>query len=225
MRSQSGGDPRGETAARDPLRATPKQRGGVTGKGFLPGRSGNEGGRPAGDGLMRKRLLESFRQNEAQAMAAMARRWGNPKYVQDMIELLARLQGELNKEAGDGERARGSHHFGQQRPSPAQPSGVPRGGDEAGARATPTPSRGRFPVAGLTKAEPLDVLVPGRPEMPRDVRQEVSPLLGAGPRTYEPTPRPIVSSGGLLLLQSHPHEHLCDLRQTGPHCHQDDSPL
>lgn len=102
MRSQSGGDPRGETAARDPLRATPKQRGGVTGKGFLPGRSGNEGGRPAGDGLMRKRLLESFRQNEAQAMAAMARRWGNPKYVQDMIELLARLQGELNKEAGDG---------------------------------------------------------------------------------------------------------------------------
>jgi hypothetical protein len=28
------------------LRATPKQRGGVTGKGFLPGQSGNAGGRP-----------------------------------------------------------------------------------------------------------------------------------------------------------------------------------
>jgi hypothetical protein len=28
------------------LRTTPKQRGGVTGKGFLPGRSGNAGGRP-----------------------------------------------------------------------------------------------------------------------------------------------------------------------------------
>ena len=28
------------------MRTTPKQRGGVTGKGFLPGRSGNAGGRP-----------------------------------------------------------------------------------------------------------------------------------------------------------------------------------
>src|SRR2546426_12678444 len=28
------------------LRTTPKQRGGVTGKGFLPGHSGNAGGRP-----------------------------------------------------------------------------------------------------------------------------------------------------------------------------------
>ena len=30
------------------MRATPKQRGGVTGKGFLPGHSGNAGGRPKG---------------------------------------------------------------------------------------------------------------------------------------------------------------------------------
>ena len=30
---------------------------------------------------MRKRLLESFQQNEAAAMAAMARRWGNPRSV------------------------------------------------------------------------------------------------------------------------------------------------
>jgi hypothetical protein len=82
------------------LRTTAKQRGGVTGKGFLPGRSGNEGGRPAGGGLMRKRLLESFHQNEPQAMAALARRWGSPKYVQDMLELLARLGGELSKDVG-----------------------------------------------------------------------------------------------------------------------------
>jgi hypothetical protein len=52
---------------------------------------------------MRKRLLESFQQNEA---AAMARRWGNPRYVQDMWELLAKLEGELGKDVANGE-ARG----------------------------------------------------------------------------------------------------------------------
>ena len=31
-------------------------------------------------------------------MAALARRWGSPKDVQDMIELLAKLEGELGKE-------------------------------------------------------------------------------------------------------------------------------
>jgi len=31
------------------FRTTPKQRGGVTGKGFLPGQSGNPGGRPRGE--------------------------------------------------------------------------------------------------------------------------------------------------------------------------------
>ena len=52
---------------------------------------------------MRKRLLESFQQNEAAAMAAMARRWGNPRYVQDMWELLAKLEGELTKDVAKGE--------------------------------------------------------------------------------------------------------------------------
>jgi hypothetical protein len=52
---------------------------------------------------MRKRLLESFHQNEAAAMAAMARRWGNPRYVQDMWELLAKLEGELSKDVANGE--------------------------------------------------------------------------------------------------------------------------
>jgi hypothetical protein len=55
---------------------------------------------------MRKRLLESFQQNEAAAMAAMARRWGNPRTVQDMWELLAKLEGELGKDVANGE-ARG----------------------------------------------------------------------------------------------------------------------
>jgi hypothetical protein len=53
---------------------------------------------------MRRCLRKSFEENEAQAMAALARRWGSTKHVQDMVELLAKLEGELTKEAGDGAR-------------------------------------------------------------------------------------------------------------------------
>ena len=94
----------GEARASTRLRTTGKQRGGITGKGFLPGRSGNAGGRPGGEALMRRCLRKSFEENEAQAMAALARRWGSTKHVQDMVELLAKLEGELTKEAGDGAR-------------------------------------------------------------------------------------------------------------------------
>lgn len=48
---------------------------------------------------MRRRLRQSFEENEAQAMAALARRWGSTKHVHDMVELLAKLEGELNKDA------------------------------------------------------------------------------------------------------------------------------
>jgi hypothetical protein len=71
---------------------------------YKPGESGNLNGRPQGDGLMRKRLMKSFLANEKAAMAAMARRWGSTKHVQDMWELLAKLEGEMTKEAGDGTR-------------------------------------------------------------------------------------------------------------------------
>jgi hypothetical protein len=50
---------------------------------------------------MRKRLMKSFLANEKQAMAAMARRWASPRYVQDMWELLAKLEGEMSKDAAD----------------------------------------------------------------------------------------------------------------------------
>jgi len=82
-----------------PLGSTPKQRGGVTGKGFVPGISGNPAGRARGDALMRRTLMQSFKANQKEALAAMARRWGNPRYVQDMWELLAKLEGELSKDA------------------------------------------------------------------------------------------------------------------------------
>jgi hypothetical protein len=39
-----------------PLKTTEKQRGGVTGRGFLPGQSGNPGGRPRSE----KKLLEAM---------------------------------------------------------------------------------------------------------------------------------------------------------------------
>jgi hypothetical protein len=50
---------------------------------------------------MRRRLRQSFEENEAQAMAAMARRWASTRHVQDMWELLAKLEGELSKDAGE----------------------------------------------------------------------------------------------------------------------------
>ena len=43
--------------------------------------------------------MQSFKANQKEALAAMARRWGNPRYVQDMWELLAKLEGELSKDA------------------------------------------------------------------------------------------------------------------------------
>jgi hypothetical protein len=40
-----------------------------------------------------------FLANEKEAMAAMARRWASTRYVQDMWKLLAKLEGELSKDA------------------------------------------------------------------------------------------------------------------------------
>lgn len=87
-----------------PLVTTGKQPGGITGKGFLPGRSGNAAGRPAGDARMRGLMNETLRLSRKDAVAALRRRWASPRYVQDMVELLARLEGELNKDGADGSR-------------------------------------------------------------------------------------------------------------------------
>ena len=68
---------------------------------YKPGQSGNLAGRPQGNALMRKRLMKSFLTNEKQAMAAMARRWASTRYVQDMWELLAKLEGEMTRDGTD----------------------------------------------------------------------------------------------------------------------------
>jgi hypothetical protein len=38
----------------------------------------------------------------AEALAAFRRRWASTRYCQDMAELLAKLEGELNREGADG---------------------------------------------------------------------------------------------------------------------------
>jgi hypothetical protein len=87
-----------------PLVSTGKQHGGITGKGFLPGRSGNAKGRPVGDARMRGLMAESFRLSRKEAVRALRARWSSTKYVQDMVELYAKLEGELSKDAQEGAR-------------------------------------------------------------------------------------------------------------------------
>jgi len=53
---------------------------------------------------MRGLMAESFDLSRKDALAAMRRRWGSTRHVQDMVELFAKLEGELTKEAGEGAR-------------------------------------------------------------------------------------------------------------------------
>ena len=69
---------------------------------FKPGISGNLSGRPQGDALMRKLLDESFRLSRREAIAALHRRWASTCHVQAMLEIKARLDGEVSKDATQG---------------------------------------------------------------------------------------------------------------------------
>jgi len=97
-------------ARRRRLRPTPGNRRGTggtlppEGTRFQPGVSGNYSGRPAGDGLVRKLILEAFKQSRGKALEAIRRRLENPKTVQDVLELLARLEGELARDVTPGAR-------------------------------------------------------------------------------------------------------------------------
>jgi len=89
---------------RPPRTSTPGNRRGTGGTRppaatrFRPGISGNYSGRPAGDGLVRKLILEAFKASRADALHAIQVRLKSPKYVQDVLELLARLEGELHRD-------------------------------------------------------------------------------------------------------------------------------
>ena len=118
-----------------PLRTTAKQRGGVTGKGFLPGRSGNAGDRPGGDGLMRKRLLASFHQNEAAAMAAMAR-VGQSALRAGHVETAGQARGRAHQGRGQGRSPSDPVYPGDDRRGPPPGSRrLPRRGGETDYRA------------------------------------------------------------------------------------------
>jgi hypothetical protein len=53
---------------------------------------------------MRRLLDESFRLSRKEAIAALRRRWASTRYVQDMLEIKARLDGELTKDGTEATR-------------------------------------------------------------------------------------------------------------------------
>jgi hypothetical protein len=68
---------------------------------FKPGVSGNWNGRPQGDRRVRGIILEALNLSRRKAVEAMQRRLESVKYVQDVLELLAKLEGEMSKDAAD----------------------------------------------------------------------------------------------------------------------------
>jgi len=49
-------------------------------------------------------MTESLRLSRKEAIRALHARWASVRYVQDMVELLAKLEGELSKDAQEGAR-------------------------------------------------------------------------------------------------------------------------
>jgi hypothetical protein len=70
---------------------------------------------------MRGLMAESFNLSRKEALEAMRRRWGSTRHVQDMVELYAKLEGELTKEAGEGARGVSVIILANQGPSPLDP--------------------------------------------------------------------------------------------------------
>lgn len=53
---------------------------------------------------MRRLMLKTLAMSKREAIAALCRRWKSTQHVQGMVELLAKLEGEFTKDAGDGHR-------------------------------------------------------------------------------------------------------------------------
>jgi hypothetical protein len=83
--------------------------------------SGNPSGRPQGDGRVKGIILEALNVSRPKAVLAMQRRLESPRYVQDVLELLARLEGELTRDATQGGRGVSLIIFNNQGKRPLDP--------------------------------------------------------------------------------------------------------
>jgi len=88
---------------------------------WTPGQSGPPSGRPQGDARMRRLMLKTLEMSNKEAIAALCRRWRSTKHVQDMVELLARLEGEMNKDGHADSRGISLLILNNQGPQPLAP--------------------------------------------------------------------------------------------------------
>jgi hypothetical protein len=70
---------------------------------------------------MRHLMLKTLSMSEKEAVGGLCRRWGSTKHVQDMVEFLAKLEGEMTKESGEGARGVSVIILANQGASPLDP--------------------------------------------------------------------------------------------------------
>jgi hypothetical protein len=80
-----------------PLKTTKKQPGGVTGKGFLPGRSGNPGGRPRSERKLLERLYGEDGEKVYQRLELLRNHPATPVRLKAQIDffIIERFHGRL----------------------------------------------------------------------------------------------------------------------------------
>ncbi len=83
----------------DTLRTTAKQRGGVTGKGFMPGISGNPGGRPRSERALLQTLHGEDGAAVYQRLEELRKQAGTPAKLKAQIDffIIERLHGRAQQ--------------------------------------------------------------------------------------------------------------------------------
>jgi hypothetical protein len=81
------------------LKTTPKQRGGVTGRGFLPGQSGNPGGRPRSERTLLERLYGEDGEQVYQRLEALRQHPKTPAKLKAQIDffIIERFHGRAQQ--------------------------------------------------------------------------------------------------------------------------------